>query len=240
MMKRSLRLMLCLLGCAAAPILMGPAHAIMGPPPFQATFWSADRILIGTAVSVDGGTAQITAEKYLRDRMHDAPRRIHAERSTQGGCVVFPPQPYDEGSQYLLFMQRLDNVGERRDSYWFITWELRLPIPGFCVDATFGLSPAPDIDSHCEPVVPTEMFLDALGSFDACFAAGTTPTVGSAPASQSCTDEELAKWIARSPIHAWLAEKTLEQIQRQRDAQPKASNRPMVVGLALAGTRSFR
>lgn len=231
-MKTGLRQILSLLGCVAAHALAGPAHAITGPPPFQVTAWSADRIIIGTAVSVDGEAAQVAVETYLRDRTRDAPQRIHARRSTGGGCVVLPPRPYDEGFQYLLFMQEVDVGGREtgaggagRDSLWLITWELRLPIPGLCVEPTFGPMPAPDTGSRCDPVIPTKMFLDALASFDDCFGMGLSRFGVKTVTSQSCTDEELEQWIARSPIHAWLAEKALGHLQGPSDARPADEGR---------------
>ena len=138
-----------------------------------------------------------------------------------------PLKPYKVGSRYLLLMERL-HIADG-SAVWLITWELPLPNPGFCVQEPGGPWALQYARSSCQQVVPTEAFVHALRSFDDCFTYGDQPMHDVDRLSQSCPDEELHAWAERSPIHAWVAEKMLEQIRRNEEQTRSRKQEPAPV-----------
>lgn len=215
------------------------AQTIMAPPTLDSRIQSADRIVTGKVISIEDPTplgqiasgtprfeikdpaqvklpshpVHLVVEEWIRDRTHEKPPRIRALRTAQGGCIVYPLTPYEIGARYLLLMQKAGVPGVDGDFEWHITWELPLPNLGFCVEGPGEPSPLPDAGSSCRRVVLMGAFVDALRTFENCFAVGDDLNGGTSRLSQSCTDEQLRSWSARSPIHSWLTETTLERIR---------------------------
>jgi hypothetical protein len=183
--------------------------------PFHMKFWSVDEIAVGRVVAIQEQTIDVEVHEWMRDTTGQRPRNIRIFRySTPSDAPTFrPPDPYDLGSRYLLFMRKPYDEGGGLGPYPETIFQLELDGSGLC----FSGPGFHKVQGECAEAIDDRTFLDALRSFERCFLLQVNEYHSNLQVRRVCTDRQLRKWSARSPLHEYLARSAMDQIERTNE-----------------------